>query len=164
MSRLELPRERSLGFQVRRCHRAFDRLLNAHLSEHGLTSGFWYYLRALWSQDGVSQRRLSQMNNVTETTSVTMLNHMTRAGLVSRKRDAVDRRKFRVSLTARGRELEDELMPNAFAINRIAAQGIPKEDIETCLFVLRRMSENLERHFDSRVAGGKSRRRTRAAD
>lgn len=163
MSRLELPRENSLGYQVRRCHRAFDRLLNAQLSEHGLTSGFWYYLRALWSQDGVSQRRLSEMNNVTETTSVTMLNHMTRAGLVSRKRDAADKRRIRVSLTARGKELESRLMPQAFEINRIAAQGIPREDLETCLFVLRRMSENLQRNFDSRAAGTRRRRRRRVA-
>ena len=57
---MDLRPEDSLGFQVRRCHRAFDRLLNGYLSREGLTSGFWYFLRALWQENGATQRRLAK--------------------------------------------------------------------------------------------------------
>ena len=79
----DLAPERSLGFQVRRCHRAFDRVLNGHLASESLTSGFWYFLRALWQEDGATQKRLAQLNNVTEPTAVTMLASMDRLPVMS---------------------------------------------------------------------------------
>ena len=142
--KLILPPERSLGNQVRRCHRMFDRLLGAYLSRHKLNSGFWYYLRALGIEDGLTQKRLSDLTNVTETTTVTMIDLMIKSGLVARSRDPRDRRKLRVSLTRHGRELHDELLPYAFEINAIASAGIDRAELETCLSVLMRMSANLQ--------------------
>ena len=140
-----LPPEQSLGFQVRRCHRAFDRVLNGHLAASGLTSGFWYFLRALWQENGATQKRLAQLNNVTEPTAVTMLGAMERLELIRRDRNAEDRRKINVFLTPRGEAAEAELMPIALRINEIAGRGITPDEIATCLSVLRRMSDNLTR-------------------
>ena len=142
---MDLRPEDSLGFQVRRCHRAFDRVLNGYLAPEGLTSGFWYFLRALWQENGATQKRLSQLNNVTEPTTVTTLSAMARIGLVRRERNAGDKRKLNVFLTDRGVALKDELMPNAFRINAVAGQGINPADLATCLRVLSQMSANLTR-------------------
>jgi DNA-binding MarR family transcriptional regulator len=142
---MELRSEDSLGFQVRKCHRAFDRVLNAYLAREGLTSGFWYFLRALWQENGATQKRLSQLNNVTEPTTVTTLNAMTRIGLVRRVRNTADKRKLNVFLTPRAQDLKDQLMPYAFRINEVAAAGIAAEELAVTLSVLRRMSENLMR-------------------
>lgn len=138
-----LPTENSLGFQVRRCHRAFDRVLNGHLATQGLSSGFWYFLRALWQENGATQRRLAQLNNVTEPTAVTVLAAMERMALIRRERNAEDRRKLNVFLTPRGAALEAELAPLARRINEIAGQGISAEEVASCLSVLKRMSANL---------------------
>jgi MarR family transcriptional regulator, organic hydroperoxide resistance regulator len=140
-----LPPERSLGNQVRRCHRMFDRALSAHLAPHDLNAGFWYYLRALWAEDGLTQRQLSDITSVTESTTVTMIEMMVKRGLVVRSRDPQDRRKLRVSLTAHGRALERLLMPLAFKINANAAADIPSKEIECCLSVLKKLSDNLQR-------------------
>jgi len=146
---MELRPEDSLGFQVRRCHRAFDRLLNARLGREGLTSGFWYFLRALWQENGATQKRLAALNNVTESTTVTTLTAMSRIGLVRRQRNPVDRRKLNVFLTPRAAALKDELMPIAADINEVAARGIAAAELATCLSVLRRMSENLSRELEA---------------
>jgi len=140
---LDLEPGRSLGFQVRRCHRAFDRVLNGHLAPAGITSGFWYFLRALWQEDGATQKRLAQLNNVTEPTAVAVLAAMERLGVIRRERNPVDRRKVNVRLTERGQAMRGELMPTAHRINEIAGQGISPAELETCLSVLARMSENL---------------------
>lgn len=144
---MDLRPEDSLGFQVRRCHRAFDRLLNAYLAGEGLTSGFWYFLRALWQENGATQKRLAQLNNVTEPTTVTTLTAMARIGLVRRDRNVSDKRKLNVFLTRRAEGLKAELMPVAFRINEVAAAGIPAHDVAICLRVLKQMSENLSREF-----------------
>jgi len=141
--------ERSLGYQVRRCHRRFDRLLNAHLSRHGLKTGFWYYLRVLWIQDGVTQKYLSDMTNVAENTTASLITNMMQQDLVVRHREAEDKRKFSVTLTPKGKKLEHELMHYASDINRVARSGIAPEEIEVCLSVLQRMSENLRIEWEN---------------
>ncbi len=140
---MDLDPARSLGFQVRRCHRAFDRVLSGHLAAAGITSGFWYFLRALWQEDGATQKRLAQLNNVTEPTAVAVLAAMERMGAIRRERNPLDRRKVNVRLTTRGRAMKGELMPTAHRINAVAGQGISPAELETCLSVLGRMSENL---------------------
>lgn len=148
-STAQLDPEQSLGYQVRRCHRRFDRLLNAHLARHNLQSGFWYYLRVLWLRDGVTQKYLSDMTNVTENTTASMINGMVQQGLVERTKDDIDRRKLRITLTDQGRALEPQLMPYAIDINRVAIAGIDPGDVATCLSVLSRMSANLAAEFET---------------
>jgi len=145
----QLDPEKSLGYQVRRCHRRFDRLLSAYLGKHGLKTGFWYYLRVLWIGEGVTQKYLSDMTNVAENTTVTMINGMVAQGLVERARDTSDRRKLRICLTDRGRALEQEMMQYAIDINRVAQAGIDPDEIAICASVLRRMSANLKDELES---------------
>lgn len=141
--KLSLPPDRSLGFQTRRCHRAFDRLLNIRLSSHGLTSGIYYFLRALWQEDGITQRRLCELNHITEPTASRTRDVMAKAGLVALRPDAADKRKLQIFLTKKGRDLEKELLPYAIDINSVASEDIPPSDLQICLRVLRQMSRNL---------------------
>lgn len=76
------------GFQIRRAHLAFDRLLTMRLARHGVKSGYWNYLRALWIEDCITQRQLSEITSVTETTTVALLKGMSEEGLVERVRDS----------------------------------------------------------------------------
>lgn len=146
---LQFDPENSLGYQVRRAHRRFDRLLNAYLARHDLKTGFWYYLRVLWRKDGVTQKYLSDMTHVTENTTVAMINSMVRNGLVTRDKDPDDRRKLRIILTGRGKALEQELMQYAIDINRTATAGIDPAEVRICASVLQRMSVNLAAEFES---------------
>ncbi len=123
-------------------------MLHAFLAKHGLKAGYWYYLRILWIEDGLSQKVLSERTNVAENTTVAMINGMIKDGLVERKRDQHDRRMARILLTDYGRSLEAELMHYAVEINRKASKGVSKSELRTTLSVLRRMSENLSSAFE----------------
>ncbi|WCP15940.1 Transcriptional regulator SlyA (plasmid) [Sphingobium sp. AntQ-1] len=144
-----LDPEVSVGYQVRLCHRRIDRLLNAYLAEHGIGSGFWYYLRILWQQDGLTQKNLSDAVNVAENSTVVTVTAMGNRGLVHRVRDAFDRRKVRISLTKEGRALESKLIPYAHRINEIAVEGIDPADVTICLSVLKRAANNIGKELDS---------------
>jgi DNA-binding MarR family transcriptional regulator len=138
------PQHASYGFNVRRTHRAFDRLLSAMLSRHGIKTGYWYYLRVLWSKDGLTQREMSTFNNVSENTTAILIGKMMKDRLVTRERDGEDKRKWIVRLTPRSLRLRNELLPYAGQVNEIASRGIPKSELAICLSVLKRMSVNLE--------------------
>jgi len=141
---ISIPPETSLGYQVRITHRAFDRLLSARLATCGLKSGYWYYLRVLWLQEGLTQKELGDAINVKENTTVAMILGMEKDGLVTRERDEMDRRKMCIYLTPKARKLEKELLPIALDINQTATKGISKRDLDKCLAVLRKVNENLQ--------------------
>lgn len=141
---VDLPTTQSHGYATRRAHRAFDRLLNRLLSRHGLSSGYWYILRALWAQDRQSQKAIAALTNTAENTVATTVAGMARDGLVNRARSASDGRSWTVALTPQGIALREELMPYARLVNRVATKGLPADELEVCLRVLDRMAANLE--------------------
>src|SRR5215510_2249109 len=101
----EFPPDESSGYLVRDAHRAFQRLLERRIAAHGVTRGQWYFLRVLWTEDGLSQRELSARVGMMEPTTVIALRSMERSGLIRRARSADDRRKVRVFLTAKAKRL-----------------------------------------------------------
>jgi len=136
---------KSLGYQVRATHRAFARLLQQHLAKHGINNGFWYVLRVLWEKEGLTQRELADEVNLRESSMMLMLKAMENDGLIRRVRDRADRRRVRTHLTAKGRRLKRRALPNAGAINAIAARGLTATERKTVLAVLRKVRDNLER-------------------
>ena len=133
----------NLSHAVRDVHRSFSRALQARIAAHGVSMGQWFFLRALWEEDGLTQRELSQRVGMMEPTTVTALNTMEHKGFVERVRNAHDRRKVNIFLTPRGRALKEVLLDCASEVNDQAVRGIPAEDVQRALEVLYRISANL---------------------
>jgi DNA-binding MarR family transcriptional regulator len=139
---------KSYGYQTRATHRAFDRMLQRQIGKHDVSNGFWYVLRVLWGREGMSQRELANEANLTESSTVLMLDAMGRAGLVRKRRDAHDARRSNVFLTAKARRMKPKLLHYAARVNAVAAQGIAPRDLETYLRVARKMRDNLNSHVE----------------
>ena len=78
---------------------------------------------ALWDEDGLNERELSQRVGMMEPTTVTALNSMERRGLVERVRNPHDRRKVNIYLTPKGRSLREVLLPCAAEVSELATRG-----------------------------------------
>ncbi|MEI8393278.1 MAG: MarR family winged helix-turn-helix transcriptional regulator [Rhodospirillaceae bacterium] len=133
----------AIGYLVRDVHRSLARALQSKIASHGVSMGQWFFLRALWDADGLTQRELSQRVGMMEPTTVTALNGMERRGLVERVRNAHDRRKVNIYLTPKGRALRDVLMPCSIDANKEATRGIGHNELMAAMDVLRRMVNNL---------------------
>ena len=138
-----LPRE-SAGYLVRDAHRAFQRLLEQRIAPYGVTRGQWYFLRVLWTEDGLSQRELSQRVGMMEPTTVIALQSMERAGLVRRVRSASDKRRAQVWLTPKAQKLKGRLLPLAREITMQARAGVSKKEFEAFRDTISRMTANLD--------------------
>lgn len=141
----EFPPRLSSGYLVRDAHRAFQRLLERRIAPYGVTRGQWYFLRVLWTHDGLSQRELSARVGMMEPTTVIALRSMEKAGLIERRRSDHDRRKVRVLLTAKAKRLRSELLGVARAITNVSEQGIAARDLAAFRRVIARMTANLDR-------------------
>ena len=148
-SEAEAFTDTTIGYLVRDVHRSLARALQSKIANHGVSMGQWFFLRALWDKDGLTQRELSQRVGMMEPTTVTALNGMERRGLVERVRNTHDRRKVNIYLTPKGRALRDVLLPCSLDVNREATQGVSKADLAVAMDVLRRMAGNLSgNHHD----------------
>lgn len=141
----QLPTDRSVGYQIRMAHRRLQRELQVRIERHGATLGMWYYLRALWDEDGLTQRELSDRIGTMEPTTLAAIMAMQRKGLVRRSRNPDDRRKVNVYLTERGRALESVLLPAAREVVQIAVKGFKKREVDTLLRLLHTIQHNLDK-------------------
>jgi len=98
----------------------------------------------LWEQDGISQRKLSELAGTREPTTVRAIRSLENGKLITRKRDPLDARKFNIQLTAKSRRLRAKLMPYVIEVNAQAALGISKTDLKITCKVLKQMHNNLK--------------------
>jgi DNA-binding MarR family transcriptional regulator len=141
----DFPPAESSGYLVRDAHRAFQRLLERRIAPYGVTRGQWYFLRVLWTEDGVSQRELSARVGMMEPTTVIALRSMEKAGLIRRVRSADDKRKAQVWLTPKAKRMRAELLKVARGITEKAEDGVDREELAVCRRVLARLTANLDR-------------------
>lgn len=134
----------SLGYQIRTTHRLFQRALQVEIEPHGVTLGMWYFLRVLWSEDGITQSELSQRVGTMEPTTLSAIRDMERDGLVRRTPHAEDRRKINIFLTEKGHALRECLLPIAQQVIDAAAAGLTRRETAMLIALLRAMQTNLQ--------------------
>jgi MarR family transcriptional regulator, organic hydroperoxide resistance regulator len=139
------PAAESSGYLVRNAHRAFQRLLEKRIAAYGLKRGQWYFLRVLWTEDGLSQRELSARVGMMEPTTVIALRSMEKSGLIRRMRSAEDKRRSQVWLTPKAQRLRGELLALARDITQVAEHGIARRELAVFRRVVARMTANLDR-------------------
>jgi MarR family transcriptional regulator, organic hydroperoxide resistance regulator len=133
----------SIGYQLRVTHRALQRYLQAMIQPHGITIGMWYFLRALWDEDGQTQRELSRRIGISEPTALNAIAAMERIGIVTRERDKDDGRKLNVRLTSKGHDLKAVLLPRAIHVVDTATSGFSPAQLRTLLMSLEAVQQNL---------------------
>jgi DNA-binding MarR family transcriptional regulator len=120
----DLPFADSVGYQIRATHRLLQRFLQVKIEPHGI---------ALWHEDGLTQRELSNRVGTMEPTTLSAILIMERKGLVRRVRNKTDRRKWHIHLTPKGRALKAKLLPLAREVVETAVQGLSRAEVAQLL-------------------------------
>jgi DNA-binding MarR family transcriptional regulator len=147
-SSAELPFEQSIGYQIRSTHRALQRYLQLKLEPYDVTLGHWYFLRALWHEDGQTQRELADRIGTREPTALIAIKSMEARGLVKRARSKLDRRKIHVWLTPKAKKLKQQLIPLARDVVATAATNLAVSDVLRLLKLLGEVQESLNAAID----------------
>lgn len=114
----------SIGFLISDTARHVKRLLYPGIAQLGIRGGSWYALRALFEEDGVTQRELATRLGTTQPSTLEMLRSMETEGLVHFQRDTIDRRKLRIHLTEKALLLKPQLLSIASDSNAILVGGL----------------------------------------
>ena len=137
------PFSSGIGYTVRHTHKALSRCLAYELTKVGISFNHYYYLRALFEANGISQMELSERVGVDPTTVVTVVDTLERQKIVERRKDPDDRRKALIYLTRKGKTLRKPLLTAIAAAHADALTGINAADIATFRRVALRVIQNL---------------------
>lgn len=143
ITEVDFPFTESIGYQIRATHRVLQRYLQLKIEPHGLTLGMWYFLRALWHEDGLTQRELSNRVGTMEPTTLSAILIMERKGLVRKVRNRDDRRKWHIHLTPKGRAMKGKLIPLVREVGDAAVQTLSEGEVVHLFRGLAEVQKNL---------------------
>lgn len=115
----QLKLENQICFPVYAASRLITRQYQPLLEELGITYPQYLVLMVLWEDDGITVNEIAQKLILNTNTITPLLKRLEAQGLLDRKRSGEDERKVIVSLTERGRKMQD------------TAAGIPARLVES---------------------------------
>jgi DNA-binding MarR family transcriptional regulator len=116
MSDDEISIQAMPGFMVRRLHQLHDSLWEKELGS-GFTPPQFGVLATLAVRPGVHQQKLCSLVALDSSTGADVVNRLLGAGLLRRRRDELDRRRYLLELTEQGRALLADVEPAVREIN-----------------------------------------------
>jgi MarR family transcriptional regulator, transcriptional regulator for hemolysin len=131
-----------IGLRLTQAARAVERAFDEALGEAGGTLPVWLILLNLKVRKPANQRELAEAVGVREATLTHHLNAMDARGLVTRTRDAANRRVQVVALTEAGEAAFVRLRHAAMAFDAELRAGLTDADLATLTSLLGRLAAN----------------------
>ena len=141
---MSLDLKRQLVAQLVESSRLLRNYIDHRAKDRGSTRAQWIVLFRLRQQEGLSQVDLADVLELQPISLVRLLDRLVEHGLLERRHDPRDRRTNRLFLTARGRQLVDDLDSLRDAIATDVLQEIPDQAIETSLQTLRTIKDRIK--------------------
>lgn len=144
-----------IGLHLSRAARSVSRAFDDALDEVGGSLPTWLILMTLKTRRVASQRELADAVGIREATLTHHLNAMDVQGLISRRRDAANRRIHVVELTDAGEAAFLRLRAAAVAFDVRLRRGLPDGEIIRLSHALDRLTANArDRHDEDPTTGG----------
>jgi MarR family transcriptional regulator, transcriptional regulator for hemolysin len=133
-----------IGLRLNQAARAVGRAFDEAMAEAGGSLPVWLILLNLKIRRPGTQRELADAVGITEATLTHHLTAMDTAGLVTRTRDASNRRVQVVALTEAGEAAFLRLRDAAIAFDRRLNAGLTEADVTALTALLGRLTANVE--------------------
>lgn len=116
---------------------------SVRLTSYDITLPMYRVLATLRQQESKTLTELSDMVSVEISTLSRLVGLMVRRNLVSRERPADNARIVCITLTTKGEELADELMPIAAMFEKTAIEGLDPGEVKLFKSILRHIGLNI---------------------
>ena len=147
MIREEFRLDNQLCFRLYTASRLLTQAYNPLLAEYGLTYPQYLVLLVLWEKDGqpvndIAKRLFLETNTVTP-----LLQRMEKAGLLTRAKGKEDARQMIVSLTWKGKSLQDKLTFVPFTVGKaVVCDSVTPETAPDLFRMLDDIIDKLHNH------------------
>lgn len=129
----------SVGFLLAKAYQRACAIYKEQFEKYELTPQQFGLLRFLWEEDGITQVELSNRSQIDRTTIGGLIDRLEQSGLLQRLPHPDDRRAYRISLSEKGKKLEEELTPLAEALHQKILAPLTAEEIEALTLILHKL-------------------------
>jgi DNA-binding MarR family transcriptional regulator len=141
---MSLDLKKQLVAQLVESSRLLRNYIDHRAKERGTTRAQWIVLFRLRQNEGLSQVDLADVLELQPISLVRLLDRLVEHGLLERRHDPRDRRANRLFLTAKGRQLVDELDSLRDSIATDVLRDMPADAIRTSLQTLVAIKERIK--------------------
>lgn len=108
-------------------------------------------LTAIIDHDGLYQRQIGAIT-LKDRPNITRIIHiLEKAELVTKTPDVNKRKIFKINITDKGREVHAKAVPSVLKHWQETVDGVTDEELESCLKVLNKIKENLEKNLNMQI-------------
>ena len=132
-----------MGYIAENAMKQISESFGRRIKVSGVTRIQWIALYYIQSKEQISQRELSRLLNVKDSSVGRLLDRLERDGLVIRHQSSFDRRIINVTLTEEGDRLTTSLLPLGEKFNDDLTAGLSDEELQVFSKVLSRMMRNV---------------------
>lgn len=134
----------SLDFLIRDTRLRLYRYIESRIAGQGVPLRLWFPLRAVYRNEGITQRELGRMLGYGDAHAGVIVGVMQRHRLVDRRPSRLDRRRINLYLTPAGKKMARATLRQLRAVNARITAGFTAAEAETLQRLLRRAHENLD--------------------
>ena len=144
MIREEFRLDNQLCFRLYTASRLLTQVYNPLLSAHGLTYPQYLVLLVLWEKDAQPVNDIAKRLYLETNTVTPLLKRMEEEGIVVRTKGKADARQKIVSLTRKGKDLQEDLSEVPFAVgSAVLCESITRETAPDLFLMLSDMITKL---------------------
>lgn len=138
---------RTFFYQLEKAIKSYRQFAQNRLREngHAITIDQWLILSVLRDHPEASQNELAELVFKDKASITRIIDLLSAQRYVVRSVDTDNRRKSKLTLTARGKKAVDEILPVVRDYRKAALQGIPKEHLKKTEAVLQAIMGNCEK-------------------
>jgi len=149
-SRVKVPSDDpsdSFGFVIERTAKRMKQYYQKMLrdAQINITVDQWILLKAIYKKDGSSQYEIASSTFKDAPTVTRILDILSNKGLIERVPDAVDRRKFNIRITKKGKEQVKEILPVVQSFRETSWKGLTKKQLGEMTSLLNVVFDNLDK-------------------
>jgi DNA-binding MarR family transcriptional regulator len=119
-------------------------MFSRDIEPHDVTLPMWRVMIELWHNGDHRLGELSERTSIDLSTLSRLLVAMQRKHLIVRRRSGLDGRALSLTLTERGLELTEKIVPFARRYEDVAMQGLSGADVKKLKQLLKKVYDNLE--------------------
>ena len=118
------------------------------MNDHPITPEQFTILAALVEQDGMYQSQIARWTMKDRPNITRLTNILEKMKLVSRQADVNKRRVYKISITDKGREVYERILPTILDVWKDTVEGISDIELDTTLQVLHKIRLNLDNNIN----------------
>lgn len=129
--------------KVQQIKKHIDKFLDNELINTGISRLEAVYIGCLKDNIGISLIELTNLVHFDKANTTRVISELELKGLVTRKVDEKDTRKYKIYLTEKAKELEKFILNSKLKLNKIAFEGVSNKEKEVFEQTLEKIIENL---------------------